>query len=74
MARKVGERLAASKRTTQKFDMKSSNFGKLKKVEGKEQYHAKISNKFTALKNLDDNVDNNRASETTGGNTRILGK
>jgi hypothetical protein len=37
MAGKVGERLAASKRTTQKFDMESSNLEKLNKVEGEEQ-------------------------------------
>jgi hypothetical protein len=30
-------------------------------VEGKEQYHVKISNRFAALENLDDEVDINRA-------------
>jgi hypothetical protein len=33
-------------------------------VEGKEQYQVKISNKFAALENLDDDVDINRAWET----------
>jgi hypothetical protein len=36
---------------------------KLNQIEGKEQYHVEISNRFTALENLDTEVDINRASK-----------
>jgi hypothetical protein len=34
---------------------------KLNDIEGKEQYQAQISNRFTALENFDDDLDINRA-------------
>jgi hypothetical protein len=34
---------------------------KLKEVEGKEQYHVEVSNRFAALKDLDAEVDINSA-------------
>jgi hypothetical protein len=37
---------------------------KLNEVEDKEQYHVQISNRFSALENLDMQVDINRAWET----------
>jgi hypothetical protein len=45
--------------------MESFNLKKLNKVESKEQYQVKIPNRVTALENLDDDVDINRASETS---------
>jgi hypothetical protein len=36
----------------------------MNEVDGKEQYRVKLSNRFTALGNLDDDVDINRAWET----------
>jgi hypothetical protein len=36
---------------------------KLNKVEGKEQYRVKISNRFAVLENLDTEVDVNKAWE-----------
>jgi hypothetical protein len=48
----------------QKFDMERFNLKKLNKAEGKEQYQVKISNRFIALENLDDDMDINRAWET----------
>jgi hypothetical protein len=58
-----------SKRVTQKIDMEKFNFKKLNEVEGKEQCQVKISDRFTALENLDDDdddddVDISRAWET----------
>jgi hypothetical protein len=46
--------------------MKSFNLKKLNKVKGKEQYHVEISQRFTALENLDAEVDINRSWETIG--------
>jgi hypothetical protein len=39
---------------------------KLIEVEDKEQYRVEISNRFTALENLDPEVDIHRAWETVG--------
>jgi hypothetical protein len=39
------------------FDMKRFNRKKLIDVEVEEQYHVKISNRFAALENLDDDDD-----------------
>jgi hypothetical protein len=39
--------------------MERFNHKKLNKAEGKEQYHVEISNRFTALVNLDAEVDIN---------------
>jgi hypothetical protein len=49
---KVRKRLALSKQTTHRVHMERFDLVKLNKVEGKEQYHVEISNKFTALENL----------------------
>jgi hypothetical protein len=58
---KVRKRLALGKQTTHKFHMKKFNLMKLKKVDGKGQYQVKNSNRFTALENLDDDRDINKA-------------
>jgi hypothetical protein len=44
--------------------VKGFNLKKLNKVEGNEQYRVEISNRFSALKNWDSEVDINRAWET----------
>jgi hypothetical protein len=41
--------------------MERFNLKILNDIEDKGQYQAKISNRFTALENLHDDVDNNRA-------------
>jgi hypothetical protein len=41
--------------------MERFNLKKLKEVEGKQQYHVEISNRFPALQNLDTEVDTTRA-------------
>jgi hypothetical protein len=46
---KVREGLAVTKRASQKFDIEKFSFKKLERVEGKEQYQVKISNRFTSL-------------------------
>jgi hypothetical protein len=58
---KVRERLALSKQTTQRFHMEEFNPKTLNEVEGKEHYRVESSNRFTALENLDIEVDINRA-------------
>jgi hypothetical protein len=71
---KVRERLAASNRTTQKFDTERINLKKLDEVEGKEQYRNEIPNRFAALGNLDNDVDINRAWEINRENIKISAK
>jgi hypothetical protein len=68
---KVRERLAVSKQTTQRLHMERFNLKKLNKLEGKEQYHAKISNRFASLENLDDEADIIRAWQTIRENIKI---
>jgi hypothetical protein len=43
-------------------------------VEGREQYHVEISNRFGAFKNLDSEVDINRTWETVRENIKISSK
>jgi hypothetical protein len=47
---------------------------KLNKVESEEQYCVEVSNRFTALKDLDAEVDLNSDLETTRENIRISTK
>jgi hypothetical protein len=47
---------------------------KLNEIEGKEQYHVEISNRFASLENLDDEVDINRAWVTIRQNIKISAK
>jgi hypothetical protein len=49
---KVRDRLAASKRAKQKFDVERYNLKKLNEVEGKEQYQVKVSNRLAASEKL----------------------
>jgi hypothetical protein len=51
--------------------MERFNLKKLNKVEGKEQYHVKISNTFAALENLGAKVDINRAWKTVRENMSL---
>jgi hypothetical protein len=57
---KVRERLAVSKQTAHRFHMERFSLKKLIEEEGKEQYRVEISNRFTALENLDNDNDINR--------------
>jgi hypothetical protein len=51
--------------------MESFSLKKLIKIDGKEQDHIEISNKFTTLENVDNEVDVNRAWETIRWNIKI---
>jgi hypothetical protein len=46
----VKERWAVNKQTMHRFHTKRFNLKKLNEVEGKEHYHAKISNRFSVWK------------------------
>ena len=61
MVAKVREMLALSKQAAQTFDMERFNLRKLIELEVRRQYQIKISNKFAASENLNDNEDINRA-------------
>jgi hypothetical protein len=71
---KVRERLAVNKQTSHKFNMERFNLKKLNDVEGKEQFRVEVSNRFTALKDLDTEVENNSAWETIRENVKISAK
>jgi hypothetical protein len=54
--------------------MERFNLKKLSEAEGKEQYHVEISNRSAALKNLDTDVDVNKAWETIRVNIKMSAK
>ena len=58
---KVREILAVSEPAAQKFDVKKFDLRKLSKLEVSKQYQIKSSESSTALENLSDNEDINRA-------------
>ena len=58
---KVRERLAISKQDAQKFDGKRFHLRKLNEMEVKKKYQIEITNRFTALVNLNVDEDVNRA-------------
>jgi hypothetical protein len=61
VAAKVRERLALNKQATQKFDGERFGLKKLKELEVRKQYQIKITNRFSALENFDNDEDINRA-------------
>jgi hypothetical protein len=71
---KVRERLAVNKQTKHKFHMERFSLKKLNEVEDREQYRVEISNRFTALGNLDDDMNVNRAWEAIRENIKISTK
>jgi hypothetical protein len=50
------------------------NLKKLNEVDGNEQYRNEISHRFTALENIDTEVDINRVWETIRENIKISAK
>jgi hypothetical protein len=54
--------------------MERFNLKKLNEVEGKEQYHVEISNRFEALEILDIEVEINRCKDNIRENIKILAK
>jgi hypothetical protein len=57
----VMDRVTVNKGIMQNFDVERLNLKKLNKVEDKEEYQVKISNRIAASQNLDDDVDINRS-------------
>jgi hypothetical protein len=70
VAAKRRERLSVSKRVSEKMDMQRFDLRKLNDAEVKEQYQVKITNRFAALENFDENVDMNRAWENIRENIK----
>ena len=61
MVAKARERLAVSKQAAQKLHGERFNLRKLKDWEVKKQYQIEITNRFSALGNVSDDGDINRA-------------
>jgi hypothetical protein len=70
----VRERLAVNKQRSHKFHMERFNLKKLNEVEGKEQFHVEVSNRFAALEDLDTGVEINSVWETIRDNIEISAK
>jgi len=60
---KVRERLAVGKQAAQRFDRQRFNVRKLNELEVRKHYQLKITNRFAALENLNDDEDVNRIWE-----------
>jgi hypothetical protein len=71
---KVRERLAVNKQRLHRFHMEGFNLKTLNEVEGKEQYHVEVSNRFAALEDLDTEVEINSAWEMIRENINISAK
>ena len=74
MMAKVRERLAVGKQAAQRFDRQRFNLRKLNEPEVREQYQIEITNRFAALKNLNDNKDMNRTWENIKQNIQTSAK
>jgi hypothetical protein len=74
VAAKLTERLSVSKRVAEKLNMQGFDIRKLNDAEVKEQYQVKITNRFAALENFDDNVDMNRDWENIRENIKSSAK
>jgi len=71
---KVRERLAVSKQAALKFDGEIFNLGKLNEMEVRKQYQTEITNRLSALENLHDGEDINRAWENIKENIKTSAK
>ena len=74
MVAKVRERFAVSKQTAQNLDWERFNLRKLKDLEVKKQYEIEITNRFSALGNISDDGDINRAWENIKENIKTSAK
>ena len=63
MFAKVRQKLTVSKEAAQRFDGERFNLRKLNELEVRKEYQIEITNRFTALENLTDEEDINRAWE-----------
>jgi hypothetical protein len=71
---KVRERLAVNKQRSHRFQMERSNLKKINKVEGKEQYSVKGTNRLAASEYFDAEVEIKSAWETIRENIKISAK
>ena len=71
---KVKERWAVNKQEAQKFDVERFNLGMLNELVVRKQYQFEIANRFTALENLSDGEDINKAWENIKENIKISAK
>jgi hypothetical protein len=71
---KLRERISASKRAKQKFDLKRFDLKKLDHLEVKEKYQVEISSRFAALESLDESFDINNAWESIRENIKTSAK
>jgi hypothetical protein len=71
---KFRERLAVNKQRSHRFDMERVNLKKLNEVEGKVQFRVEVSNRFSALEDLDTEVKINSVWETIIENIKISAK
>jgi hypothetical protein len=71
---KVRERLAVNKQRSHRLRMDRFNLKKLNEVEGKEEYRVEVSNRFSALEDLDQEMKINSAWETIRDNIKISAK
>jgi hypothetical protein len=72
---KIRESLAVSKQPANKMDMDRFNLKKLNEGEVRDQYQVKtVKNRFSALENLEDNGDINRAWNAIRWNIKISAK
>jgi hypothetical protein len=74
VATKVRERLAVKKQSSHIFHIEWFNLKKFYRVEGKNQFCVKFSNRFADLEDLDAEVEINSAWETIRENIKILVK
>jgi hypothetical protein len=68
---KVRERLAVNKQRSQRFIMEMFSLKELNEGERKEQFRVEVSNRFTALDDLDADVEIISAWETIAENIKI---
>jgi hypothetical protein len=68
---KVRERLSINKQVMQGFDMKRFKLKTLNEEDVKKHIHVVVSNTFSALESLDDDVDIKRAWESIRRNTKV---
>jgi hypothetical protein len=71
---KIRERLAVNNEGSYKFHTERFNLMKLNEAEGKEMYHAEVSNRLAALKDLDAEVEINTIWETIRDNIKMSAK
>jgi len=67
---KVRERITVGKQAAQRCDRQRFNLRKLNEPEFRERYQIKITNRFAALENVNDDEDVNRIWENIKENIR----